>query len=68
MTPRLRQVSNGEEIHGFLWQSTRLLAYETGTLDGARIDTPDADVAAQTMIGTPRRPAGAHPPAYGRPY
>eukprot|EP00966_Prymnesium_polylepis_P330368 7386024-Prymnesium_polylepis.2 len=30
------RASNGEEIHGFLWQSTRLLAHEGGTLAGAR--------------------------------
>lgn len=30
------KASNGEEIHGFLWQSTRLLAYDTGQLSGTR--------------------------------
>ena len=30
------RASNGEEIHGFLWQSTRLLAYDTGMLTGTR--------------------------------
>lgn len=30
------KASNGEEIHGFLWQSTRLLAYDTGHLSGTR--------------------------------
>ena len=30
------KASNGEEIHGYLWQSLRLLAYDTGSLDGRR--------------------------------
>ena len=30
------RASNGEEIHGYLWQSTRLLAYTTGTMQGER--------------------------------
>ena len=30
------KASNGEEIHGFLWQSLRLLAYDTGTMQGQR--------------------------------
>lgn len=36
----LFKASNGEEIHGFLWQSLRLLAHERGTLAGKRIDPP----------------------------
>jgi hypothetical protein len=35
------RASNGEEIHGFLWQSTRLLAYDTGMLTGTRMAEPD---------------------------
>ncbi|KAL1507404.1 hypothetical protein AB1Y20_008246 [Prymnesium parvum] len=31
------RASNGEEIHGYLWQSTRLLAYTTGSLEGERL-------------------------------
>ena len=31
----LFKASNGEEIHGYLWQSLRLLAHEGGTLAGA---------------------------------
>ena len=30
------KASNGEEIHGYLWQSIRLLAYDTGSLAGNR--------------------------------
>ena len=30
------KASNGEEMHGYLWQSLRLLAYDTGTLEGNR--------------------------------
>mmetsp|Transcript_56357 Transcript_56357/g.111874 ORF Transcript_56357/g.111874 Transcript_56357/m.111874 type:complete len:618 (-) Transcript_56357:1473-3326(-) len=37
----LFKASNGEEIHGFLWQSLRLLAYDTGTLEGNRIENPE---------------------------
>ena len=44
------KVSNGEEIHGFLWQSTRLLAYETGTLDGRRIADPEAAPAIEHVM------------------
>ena len=36
----LFKASNGEEIHGFLWESLRLLSYDTGTLEGTRIDEP----------------------------
>ena len=36
----LYKASNGEEIHGYLWQSLRLLAYDTGTLQGNRISVP----------------------------
>ena len=39
------KASNGEEIHGFLWQSLRLLAYDTGTLQGTRTDEPEFDTA-----------------------
>ena len=38
------RASNGEEIHGFLWQSVRLLAYDTGTLEGQRIAYPPDNV------------------------
>jgi hypothetical protein len=41
----LFKASNGEEIHGFLWQSLRLLAYDTGTLQGTRIANPPHKVA-----------------------
>eukprot|EP00966_Prymnesium_polylepis_P229263 5305314-Prymnesium_polylepis.1 len=41
----LYKASNGEEIHGYLWQSLRLHAYDTGTLEGARIDYPPHEVA-----------------------
>ena len=40
------KVSNGEEMHGFLWQSTRLLAYDTGTLQGTRRERVDEHTAA----------------------
>jgi len=36
----LFKASNGEEIHGYLWQSLRLLAYDTGTLEGTRDEKP----------------------------
>ena len=36
----LYKASNGEEIHGYLWQSLRLLAYDDGTLEGVPIPTP----------------------------
>jgi hypothetical protein len=39
------RASNGEEIHGYLWQSVRLLAYDTGTLEGTRFEYPKAQVA-----------------------
>ena len=35
------KASNGEEMHGYLWQSLRLLAYDTGTLEGQRKDWVD---------------------------
>ena len=41
----LFKASNGEEIHGFLWQSLRLLAYDTGTLEGRRNVNPDHKTA-----------------------
>jgi len=41
----LYKASNGEEIHGFLWQSLRLLAYDTGTLDGTRNANPPHQTA-----------------------
>ena len=37
----LFKASNGEEIHGYLWQSLRLLAYDTGTLEGTRNPSPE---------------------------
>ena len=43
----LYKASNGEEIHGFLWESLRLLAYNTGTLDGTRQDYPEHKKAVQ---------------------
>ncbi|KAL1528477.1 hypothetical protein AB1Y20_009820 [Prymnesium parvum] len=39
------KASNGEEIHGYLWQSLRLLAYDSGTLEGARAPYPEHDIA-----------------------
>ena len=36
----LYKASNGEEIHGYLWQSLRLLAYDSGTLHGTRETYP----------------------------
>ena len=41
----LFKASNGEEIHGFLWQSLRLLAHEEGILEGSRIPDPPHKVA-----------------------
>eukprot|EP00966_Prymnesium_polylepis_P087454 2023623-Prymnesium_polylepis.1 len=41
----LWRASNGEEIHGNLWQSLRLLAHEGGTLEGRRIPNPNHEVA-----------------------
>ena len=38
-------MTNGEEMHGYLWQSLRLLAYDTGTLDGRRAAEPTPSVA-----------------------
>lgn len=35
------RASNGEEMHGYLWQSLRLLAYDTGSLDGTRLEEAD---------------------------
>ena len=32
-------------MHGYLWQSLRLLAYDTGTLDGRRVTEPTSSVA-----------------------
>jgi hypothetical protein len=43
------RASNGEEIHGYLWQSVRLLAYDTGALDGRRKSYPD-DLTGQTHV------------------
>jgi len=37
------RASNGEEIHGYLWQSTRLLAYTTGTMQGQRKPPDEID-------------------------
>ena len=48
----LFKASNGEEIHGYLWQSLRLHAYDTGTLEGTRKANPDMETAvtyAQTV-------------------
>ena len=39
------RASNGEEIHGYLWQSLRLLAYDTGSLSGTRREVIDDDLA-----------------------
>ena len=39
------RASNGEEIHGYLWQSLRLLAYDTGSLSGTRLEEIDDGVA-----------------------
>jgi hypothetical protein len=43
----LFKASNGEEIHGYLWQSLRLLAYDTGTLQGKRKLNPDQATATR---------------------
>lgn len=37
------RASNGEEIHGHLWQRLRLAAYDTGTLEGTRLPVLDPD-------------------------
>lgn len=44
------KASNGEEMHGYLWQSLRLLAYDTGTLDGQRKATLDDVTPVQHML------------------
>ena len=44
------RASNGEEIHGFLWQSTRLLAHETGTLAGERRELVDEATAVDHVM------------------
>ena len=44
------KVSNGEEMHGFLWQSTRLLAYNTGTLAGRRLPNVDERPAVMHVM------------------
>ena len=44
------KASNGEEIHGFLWQSVRLLAYDTGTLEGTRKAYPDDETAVNHVL------------------
>ena len=41
------RASNGEEIHGYLWQSLRLLAYDTGSLSGTRTEQVDDGLAAE---------------------
>ena len=41
------KVSNGEEMHGYLWQSLRLLAYDTGTLDGQRKEHVDDETGVR---------------------
>ena len=43
------KASNGEEIHGYLWQSLRLLAYNTGTLQGKRKAYPDDHTGVSRM-------------------
>ena len=43
------RASNGEEIHGYLWQSVRLLAYDTGTLQGVRREFPE-DAVGQNHV------------------
>jgi len=37
------KTTNGEEMHGYLWQSVRLLAYDNGMLSGARKDRDAID-------------------------
>ena len=37
------KTTNGEEMHGYLWQSVRLLAYDNGMLSGTRKDLNDID-------------------------
>ena len=41
----LFKASNGEEIHGYLWESLRLLSYDTGTLEGNKSVNPPPAVA-----------------------
>ena len=41
------KATNGEEMHGYLWQSLRLLAYDTGTLDGTRQAVVSDDIATE---------------------
>lgn len=43
----LYKATNGEEIHGFLWQSLRLLAQDDGTLEGKRIKHPPHGAATE---------------------
>ena len=43
LTPR--QASNGEEIHGYLWQSLRLKANIYESMDAPRKATKDIDEA-----------------------
>ena len=39
------KASNGEEIHGYLWQSLRLLAHKPDTLAGPRLPSPSSATA-----------------------
>ncbi|KAL1499595.1 hypothetical protein AB1Y20_011794 [Prymnesium parvum] len=44
------RASNGEEIHGFLWQSTRLLAYESQSLSKQRLKFVDEKRAIDHVL------------------
>ncbi|KAL1508522.1 hypothetical protein AB1Y20_004622 [Prymnesium parvum] len=44
------RASNGEEMHGYLWQSTRLHAYDTGSLSGQRKDVVDEETAVAHVL------------------
>jgi len=43
----LYRADNGEEIHGYLWQSLRLLAYDTGSLTRHWLQTLVHNVAVE---------------------
>ena len=56
----LWKASNGEEMHGYLWQSLRLLAYDTNSLSGQRKEHVDEQVRAACELHQRRPEAGTH--------
>ena len=58
----LFKASNGEEIHGYLWQKLRLAAYSTQTLEGRREPCP---VHSQRSFAAQRTAHSRHSPDTG---